>query len=101
MEISEDKLVEIIFASIDEANEARPRADRLRRERDEVLVGASSRVDSLTLLNVVMGVEERANEAFDASLDLASLLTLAPATSPLRTVATFAAYLCAELRNGK
>jgi hypothetical protein len=88
-----EQLVTIIYEAIDEANEARPKQEWIRKDREEPLVGGASKLDSLSLLNLVVAVEERVNAKFGVGFDLASLLTLDPATSPLRTVATLAEHL--------
>lgn len=88
-----DQVIAIIYEAIDEANEVRPKRDWIRKETTEQLVGGTAALDSLSLLNLVMSVEERANAKFGSSLDLAAVLALPPETSPLRSVAAFADYI--------
>lgn len=92
-----DQVVQIIFDAIDEANEVRPKHEWIKKERDAPLVGADSGLDSLSLLNLVLAVEARANAKFEASLDLSGLLAVDPSTSPLRTVAVLAEHVTTRL----
>ena len=97
MDVSE-QLITIVYEAIDEANEVRPKQDWIRKDRDETLVGAHSKLDSLTLLNVVVAIEERVNAKFGTAFDLSGLLTVEPATSPLRSVAALVEYLGSRMQ---
>lgn len=88
-----EELERIVFEAIDEANEVRPRNEWIRKDREEALVGPTSKLDSLTLLNLVVAVEERVNEKYASAIDLAGMLALDPATTPLRTVSTLTTML--------
>ena len=91
------QVITIIYEAIDEANEVRAKHEWIAKDREEQLVGGSSKLDSLTLLNLVVAVEERVNGKFETSLDLSGMLALDPSSSPLRTVGSFADHLGSRL----
>ena len=97
MDVSE-QVVTIIYQAIDEANEVRPKHEWIEKSREEQLVGTATKLDSLSLLNLVVAVEERVNEKFETTIDLSTLLALDPGSSPLRSVSTLAQHLVARLQ---
>ena len=92
------QVVTIIFESIDEANEVRPKHEWIRKELEAQLVGPQSGLDSLGLLNLVLSVEAKINDKFASAIDLSATLALDPSTSPLRTVSTLAGYVESQLQ---
>jgi acyl carrier protein len=90
-------ILAVIYRAIDEVNEVRVQEEWIKKEPDEELIGPGSMLDSLSLLNLVMTVEEKINETFNVTVDLTGTLAMEPVSSSLRTIAVFANYIGARL----
>lgn len=88
-----DKIFQTIFAAIDEINEQFEEKQRLPKAIDTVLFGASSTLDSLGLVNLIVATEQRLEEIFNLTLTLADERAMSQKNSPFRTVETLAEYI--------
>lgn len=61
------------------------------------LVGRRAALDSLGLVTLIVELEQRIEEEFDAALTLASERAMSQKNSPFLTVATLADYICTLL----
>lgn len=82
-----------IFAAIDELNQMRPRDERLEKSSETPLIGATSQLSSLDLVNFIVATEMNLEDAFDVTLDLAGDDAISQERSPFRTVGTFTEYI--------
>ncbi len=76
----------IVLASIEEVNAARPAADRIQPDAETVLFGPEGTLDSLGLVELIVTIEERARREFGIAVSLASDQALSQARSPFHTV---------------
>lgn len=90
--IDGEKVLQAIFDAMDEVNEQRPEDQRLEKSADTVLFGESGMLDSLGLVNLIVGVEQRLEEDFGASVTLADEKAMSLKNSPFRSVKTLAEY---------
>ncbi len=90
--IDGEKVLQAIFDAMDEVNEQRPEDQRLEKSADTVLFGESGTLDSLGLVNLIVGVEQRLEEDFGASVTLADEKAMSLKNSPFRSVKTLAEY---------
>jgi len=88
-----EKFIQAIFVTIDEVNEQLPEEQRLTKSIDTVLFGESGKLDSLGLVNLIVGTEQRLEELFEVSLTLADEKAISQKNSPFRTVGTLAEYI--------
>jgi acyl carrier protein len=91
-----DSVYSIIFDAIDELNAGSSGA-KLTKTRETVLFGVDGSIDSVDLVNLVVGVEQGLEDKLGVSLSLASEKTMSQKESPFRTVRTLAEYVVAEL----
>ena len=91
--MQEEKIRRAVYAAIDEVNQLRPLAERLEKSEQAVLLGVGSRLDSLSVVNLIVATEMNLEEAFGVSLDLADERAMAQAESPYRTVGAFITYI--------
>ena len=88
------KIIEIIYNSIDEEINSLPsRKEPLEKSEDTVLFGSSDGLDSLDLVNLIIGVEEAVGDEFDSEIALADESAMSEENSPYRTVKTLADYI--------
>jgi acyl carrier protein len=94
-----EKIIECIYAAIDEANDQRNPDDPVMEKSFETTIhGDSSALDSLGLVNFVVAVEENVEKAFGSSLMLADDRALVEEPSPFQSVGNLAVYVETLLR---
>ena len=94
------KIIEVIYNSIDEEINSLPsRKEPLGKSEDTVLFGSSDGLDSLDLVNLIIGVEEAVGVEFDSEIALADESAMSEENSPYRTVKTLADYILTLLED--
>ncbi|MBN2411418.1 acyl carrier protein [candidate division KSB1 bacterium] len=91
--MSNEKYLHIIYAVIDEINEQLDKNQRLEKSRDTVLVGQSGKLDSLGMVNFIVGLEQKVEEETGKEISLADQMLNMGNDSPFRTVEWLAQYL--------
>ncbi len=86
-----------VYHAIDELNAQLDGAGQLVKSQDTILAGNSGKLDSLGLVNLIVGVEEQIEERTGVLLSLADAQALAQETSPFETVGTLIEYVTAVL----
>jgi acyl carrier protein len=94
------RIIQVIERSISETNEGLPADQRIASSPDAVLFGERGSLDSLSLVNLIVSVEEGVAEEFGVSIVLADEKAMSRRTSPFRTVGTLSDYV-ATLLEGK
>ena len=88
------RIIQIIYDTIEEEINSLPsRKEPLENSEDTVLFGSSGGLDSLDLVNLIIGVEEEIGDAFDSEIALADESAMSEENSPYRTVKTLAEYI--------
>jgi hypothetical protein len=93
-----ERILESLYAAIDDVNRERPSDRLLAKAPDTALYGSASDLDSLGLVNFIVAAEQRIHEAFGKSLVLADDRALAQDPSPFRSVGALADYIEVLLR---
>jgi D-alanine--poly(phosphoribitol) ligase subunit 2 len=99
--MNKDKIVNVIFDSVDEFNEQVEETQRLVKANNTVLFGESGNLDSLGLVNFIVATEQKIEEVFDVSLTLADEKAMSQRNSPFRTIETLAEYISELLMESK
>jgi acyl carrier protein len=89
----------VVSRAIDQANELLAESQQLRKDRSTPLVDPNTTLDSLSVINLLVFIEDEFREAFDREIVLAGEIgdaTLTP--SALRTVGSLTDALDAILR---
>ncbi|MBJ6984064.1 hypothetical protein [Luteimonas sp. MC1750] len=92
-----DTVLAVLRQSIDAINAQLPAARRLGTSPDQALVGAGSGVESLTLMGLVVDIEDRLMDAFDLELPLADMLGLPLEHNPFRSLDALASELAGRV----
>ena len=87
------KIIQVIFSAIDEINQQLPKEQRLEKSIDAVLFGRSGKLDSLGLVNLIVATEQKIEEQFGVTMNLADERTMALENSPFETVRTLADHI--------
>jgi acyl carrier protein len=61
---------------------------------ETVLLGTGSKLDSISLVTLIVDVEQRVATVYDLSVTLASEAAMSRRSSPFRTIGTLADYVC-------
>ena len=93
-----EKVLNLIYDAIDEVNQQLPPGQPLEKSPETVLFGKSSRLDSLGLVNLVVGIEQRVGDEFGVAVMLANEKAFSQKSSPFRTVGSLAEYVDALLK---
>lgn len=88
----EERVLECVYAAIEEANEDREDLPALEKSPDTPIQDAESGLDSLGLINFVIAVEEGVQREFGVAIVLGDDRALAMDPSPLRSVGSVAEY---------
>ena len=88
-----DRCLDLIYSVVEEFNETAEEESRLEKSPATVLFGDSGRLNSLELVSIIVGVEERVEEEFGAPVTIADEQALSQTRSPFRTIGSLAEYV--------
>ena len=88
-----NQIKEIIFKSIKELNENLDEDQQLQLSTDTVLLGKDSNIDSITLVNLIVTIEESLEDNLNVSVTLADEKALSQKNSPFLTIQTLLDYI--------
>ncbi|HUU46552.1 MAG TPA: acyl carrier protein [Acidobacteriota bacterium] len=88
-----DKIVQAIYAVVEETNAELPEAEHLAKSPDTVLFGEAGKLDSMGLVNFVVAAEQRIQEDFGVVVSLSDDRALSQRNSPFRTLGTLIEYV--------
>ena len=87
------QIKEIIFKSIKELNENLDEDQQLQLSTDTVLLGKDSNIDSITLVNLIVTIEESLEDNLNLSVTLADEKAWSQKNSPFLTIQTLLDYI--------
>lgn len=90
---SRDQVVEAVFAAVDELNEMLPSNEQLAKNEQAALTGDTAAIKSLSLANLMVGIEEQIEEVVGESISLVGGEPLPEDPSPLETLGTMIDYV--------
>lgn len=95
-----EQVFKIIAAALEELNEELDYDELRDVTPDTPIFGGDSGIDSLSLVRLVIDVEGRASDAFDAQVTLADEKAMSSRNSPYRNVGAFTDFVVACLKEG-
>jgi acyl carrier protein len=96
MEIGE--IEKIILLAAEELNLQQPDDRQLELSPDTQLFGKGSRLDSLGLVNLIVMVEEKIMDEFNAAITVADERAMSQKNSPFRTIRSLSEYVLVLVR---
>lgn len=90
------QIVDLIYVAIDELNETSDN-NPITKSATTALYGASSSLDSVDLVNLLLSVEELLEDELGVEIVIANEKALSQKNSPFKTVETLAQYLTDEI----
>ena len=93
--ILKDKVLEVIYLSVDAVNEFLPQEQRIEKREDTVLFDKSSgsSLDSMGMVNLIVALEENIQERIGKAISIAEELNISEENNPFQTVDTLLAGL--------
>lgn len=99
--IDRSAIRESVLAAIEELNSQLPMHQRVVADEATKLYGKGATLDSLGLVNLIVGIESRLADDFDATITLADERAMSRQQSPFRSVATLIDYALELLAEAK
>ena len=88
-----EKILKIIFESINVLNEQLPEGEHVDKSIDTTLFGPGSKLDSLGLINLIVAVEQNIEDEYETEITLADEKAMSQEQSPFETVKSLANYI--------
>ena len=95
----QEKLVQAIFAAVDELNDQLPKGVRVAKSLDTPLYGKNGNLESIDLVNLIFEVEEKVKDAFGVSITIANERAMSMQNSPFITLGTLTNYVSELIQN--
>ena len=95
----QDLITRAVHEAIREVNELLPQSHAVPEAPDTVLIGKSSKLDSMGLINLMLAVEKNVEQLLRKEISLVGGMGKSEAESPLRTVGTLRDYVAELLEN--
>ena len=87
------KIINLVFSVIDEINKELSKDEQIIKSLDSVIYGSNGQLDSLGLVNFVVAVEQKIEDVFEKSINLADDKAMSEKNSPFQTIETFVNYI--------
>jgi len=88
-----DQIKEIIFKCIEELNENLDNDQQLEIAKETILLGKNGNADSITLVNLIISIEESIEDNLGFLITLADEKAFSQKNSPFRTIDTLIDYI--------
>ena len=88
-----EEVLDIVYRVMDELNEEHASESRLPLSKDTVIFGSESNLDSLGLVNLIVGIEQGILEELDLEIIIVSDKAMSRKRSPFRTVGSLVDYI--------
>ena len=93
-----EQILQMVYSAIDRINRQNPDSEPVEKDPSTILYGSKSKLDSLSLINLIVNVEQLTEERFHVPITLADERALSQAVSPFSTVEALATYIDALLK---
>ena len=93
MLLRREEVLTVVYRVMDELNEEHASESRLPLSKDTVIFGSDSNLDSLGLVNLIVGVEQKILEELGLEIIIVSDKAMSRKRSPFRTVESLVDYI--------
>ena len=89
------KISGVVYASIEAINDEREnKGDRLELREETCLLGRKSKLDSLSLVTLIVDIEQRLGDELGVEISLTDEKAMSETRSPFRDVKSLIDYIC-------
>ena len=96
-----DKVKEIILEAIVETNQLMPEGKKIERSLEAKLSAPEGKLDSLSLVNFIVCLEEKLEKKLNITLALANGDTMTAGKTPFSDVDNLSQYICELINKSK
>ncbi|MDO8488561.1 MAG: hypothetical protein Q7S42_00385 [Candidatus Omnitrophota bacterium] len=89
-----NEITALVFRAIDEVNSLLPKDRRINKDAHTILSGTGATLDSLSLVNLVVAVEQEIEKSLGKSIILADERAMKLENNPFRTIESLVTYIC-------
>lgn len=90
-------VTELVYSAIDEINLMQPKDKKIQKSFGTELIGTSSAMDSLGLVNFIIELEQKIQENFNLSINFAEQQSHSGQQTQLKTVGGVIEYVCYQI----
>lgn len=94
MKVQRQRILEIVYASIETINELMVNDAKLELKEETRLFGRKSELDSLGLVTLIVDIEQRLADKLGVEVSLTDEKAMLQARSPFRDVRSLVDYIC-------
>lgn len=91
--MNRENVTRLIYNVIDDLNAQLPGDSKLEKGSDFVLFGSTGYLDSLGLVSLIVGIEDKINAEYGYTISLADEKAMSQESSPFKTIGTLVEYL--------
>ena len=95
----ENQIKEILFKSVEEINKTLDEDQQLELSTETVLLGKDGNINSITLVNLIVAIEESIEDELNVEITLADEKALSQKESPFRTIGTLIDYIAQVVKD--
>jgi len=88
-----EKIFQAVYRAIDQVNETLPKEKHIEKAPQTVLFGSEKGIDSLGLTMLIVAIEQKIEEDFDAVITLVDASTMSEEHSPFLSVEKLATHI--------
>jgi hypothetical protein len=100
--VDNERVMNILFSVVDLVNKQMARDKQLEKLPDTLLIGEKSKLDSLSLINFILAVEQTVEQEFQVAIVLTENEDLIfSADGPFKTIKTLGEYIAEHLKKKK
>jgi acyl carrier protein len=88
-----DPIIRTIFDAVDQVNEHLPNQHKIDKSMQTVLVDNSRGLDSLTIVTLIVAIEQRIEEKYGKAINLADGESLSRTANPFRSIEKLADHI--------
>jgi acyl carrier protein len=89
----DEGIIQAIFDALDEVNEHLPEHRKIEKSSQTPLTGDSSGLDSLTIVSLIVTIEQRIEEKYDVLINLVDAEALSQEENPFQDVGKLAEHI--------
>lgn len=89
----DERITSAVFSAIDEVNKQLPKEQKLEKSMDTVLVGPTSKLDSLGMVNLVVALEEHIEKDFDRTIYLTDESVMSDGNGYFQTIGALCEHI--------
>jgi acyl carrier protein len=96
-----DGIAELVYRSVDEVNEELENEVKLEKAMDTLLYGRGATIDSMTLVSLIVAVEDALRREYGLSVTLANEKAMSMGRSPFKTLGSMIGYVTEIVREAE